>query len=123
MADTALHTIPGTILFDGDRSRAGYHLNMFCMSLMQAHNRDAFKADEARYLDGFPLSEAQRRAVLDRDWNAMLRLGGNVYFTAKIAATDGWPVARMSAAMAGLALDEYTKMMLAGGRPRSEQGA
>jgi protocatechuate 4,5-dioxygenase, alpha chain len=116
MPDKALYDIPGTTLFDGDMSRAGYHLNMFCMSLMDADNRAAFKADEAGYLDRFPLSEEQRAAILGRRWNDMLRLGGNVYYTAKLAATDGWPVARMSAAMAGLQLEEYTRMMVAGGR-------
>ena len=37
--------IPGTYVFDGRRSRAGYHLNMFCMTLNEAANRDAFTAD------------------------------------------------------------------------------
>jgi hypothetical protein len=47
--------IPGTYVFDADRSRRGYHLNMFCMSLMKAENRKAFKDDEPKYLDkNFP---------------------------------------------------------------------
>jgi protocatechuate 4,5-dioxygenase alpha chain len=116
VTDSSLYEIPGTTLFDSNMSRAGYHLNMFCMSLMRAESRTAFKADEPRYLDRFPMTEKQRAAVLDRRWNDMLRLGGNIYYVAKIAATDGWPVARMSAAMAGLTLDEYTEMMVAGGR-------
>ena len=45
--------IPGTFVFDAERSRQGYHLNMFCMSLMKAENRKAFKADEAEYLKRF----------------------------------------------------------------------
>jgi protocatechuate 4,5-dioxygenase alpha subunit len=67
----------------------GFHLNQFCMSLMKADNRAAFKADERAYLDRWPMSEAQKQAVLSRDWNGMIALGGNIYFTAKIAATDG----------------------------------
>jgi protocatechuate 4,5-dioxygenase alpha chain len=108
--------IPGTILFDGAMSRTGYHLNMFCMSLMTADNRDAFKADEAAYLNQFPLTEAQRAAILGRRWNDMLSLGGNVYYMAKLAATDGLSVAHMSAAMAGLSPEDYVRMMVAGGR-------
>src|SRR5882762_9726340 len=76
--------IPGTTLFDAQRSRQGYHLNMFCMSLMKADNRAAFKADEAAYLQKFPLSPEQRTAVLERDWNGMIALGGNIYSLAKL---------------------------------------
>ena len=80
--------IPGTFVFDADRSRQGYHLNMFCMSLMKAENRKAFKANEADYLDRFPLTPEQREAILERNYNRMLELGGNIYFTAKLGATD-----------------------------------
>jgi protocatechuate 4,5-dioxygenase, alpha chain len=116
VADKAFYQIPGTTVFDGEKSRAGYHLNMFCMSLMNPENRAMFKADEAEYLSRRPLTDAQRAAVLARDWNEMLRLGGNVYYTAKLAASDGWPVARMSARMAGMELSEYNKIMVSGGR-------
>ena len=109
--------IPGTLVFDARRSRQGYHLNMFCMSLMKAENREAFRADEAKYLDRFPLSEAQRRAVLARDWNGMLREGGNIYFTAKIAATDGLSFQQVAAMMTGMTQQQYAQMMLNGGRP------
>jgi protocatechuate 4,5-dioxygenase alpha chain len=118
--------IPGTIVFDGRRSRAGYHLNMFCMSLMRADNRAAFKAGEAAYLGRYPMSEAQRSAVLARDWNRMLELGGNIYFTAKLGATDGHSFRHLAAVMTGSTQDDYAKMMLAGGRPvegnRSKSG-
>src|SRR5262245_54563470 len=70
--------IPGTFVFDGRRSRQGYWLNMFCMSLRDEANREAFRADEAKYLDGFAVTDEQRRAILDRDWLRMLELGGNV---------------------------------------------
>jgi protocatechuate 4,5-dioxygenase alpha chain len=109
--------IPGTYVFDAERSRMGYHLNMFCMSLRHAHNREAFKADEAAYLDGFPMTAAQREAVLDRKWNEMLRLGGNIYYTSKLAATDGITFLDLAAIMTGLSSAEYRRMMLAGGRP------
>jgi protocatechuate 4,5-dioxygenase alpha chain len=113
MAQSGFDDIPGTFVFDSERSRRGYHLNM---SLMTADNRAAFKADEAGYLDRFPMTAAQRDAVLNRRWNAMLELGGNVYYTIKLAATDGMPVAHMSAAMAGMEPRAYTEMMVAGGR-------
>lgn len=109
--------IPGTIVFDAERSREGYHLNMFCMSLMQAENRQAFKADEAAYLDRFPMTPEQRRAILDRDWNEMLRLGGNIYFTSKLGATDGLSFQQIAAKMSGSTQAEYAQMMLNGGRP------
>jgi protocatechuate 4,5-dioxygenase alpha chain len=86
------------------------------MSLMKPGNREAFKADERAYLDRYRMTEAQKRAVLDRDWNGMIALGGNIYFTAKIAATDGLSFRQIAAAMSGVSEAEYAQMMLDGGR-------
>lgn len=112
----AFKDIPGTVVFDATQSRLGYHLNMFCMSLMKAENRTAFKADERAYLQTFPMSEAQRQAVLDRDYNRMISLGGNIYFLAKIGATDGHSFQNLASKMSGVPEDEYRAMMVAGGR-------
>src|SRR5579864_3861723 len=108
--------IPGTFVFDADRSRQGYHLNMFCMSLMKEENRKAFKANEAEYLNRFPMTAEQREAILKRDFNRMLELGGNIYFTAKLGATDGHSFQHMAAVMTGSTQEDYAKMMLTGGR-------
>ena len=120
--------IPGTFVFDAERSRQGYGINMFCMSLMKAENREAFKANEAKYLgDRFPqLTQAQREAILKRQYNRMLELGGNIYFTAKLGATDGHSFQHLAALMTGMTQEDYAAMMLAGGRPvegnRSKSG-
>ena len=116
MTEKPYHDIPGTTVFDAEQSRLGYHLNMFCMSLMKAANREAFKADEPGYLAGWPMTEAQKQAVLDRDWNGMIALGGNIYFTSKIAATDGLSFQQVAAMMSGVTQPEYAQMMLQGGR-------
>ena len=116
MIEEAYHDIPGTIVFDAEQSRRGYHLNMFCMSLMKDENRKAFKADETSYLDRFSLTPAQRKAVLARDWNGMLAEGGNIYFTSKLAATDGLSFQQIAAIMTGSTQEGYAAMMLAGGR-------
>ena len=108
--------LPGTVVFDADQARKGYHLNMFCMSLMKAENRAAFKKDERAYLDNWTMTEAQKQAILKRDWNEMLQLGGNIYFTAKIAATDGLSFQQIAAMMTGKTQAEYADMMLKGGR-------
>ena len=108
--------IPGTTVFTAARSRQGYHLNQFCMSLMKADNRAAFKADERAYLDLWKMTEAQKQAVLDRDYNAMIGLGGNVYFLAKIFATDGKSFQYAAGLMTGMSQEDYAAMMLAGGR-------
>ena len=108
--------IPGTTIFDAEQSRLGYHLNQFCMSLMQAENRARFKADERAYLDHWPMSEAQKQAVLARDLNECIRLGGNIYFLAKIGATDGKSFQQMAGSMTGMSEDEYRAMMISGGR-------
>jgi protocatechuate 4,5-dioxygenase, alpha chain len=108
--------IPGTFIFDAERSRQGYHLNMFCMSLMKDENRKAFKANEMAYLNQFPMTQEQREAVLERNWNRMLELGGNIYFTAKLGATDGLSFQQVAAVMTGSTQQDYAEMMLRGGR-------
>ncbi|WP_368641593.1 protocatechuate 4,5-dioxygenase subunit alpha [Castellaniella ginsengisoli] len=108
--------VPGTTIFDADQSRKGYHLNQFCMSLMKAENRERFRADERAYLDEWPMTEAQKQAVLARDLNRCLELGGNIYFLAKVGATDGRSFQYMAASMTGMSQEEYAAMMLAGGR-------
>ncbi|MGA8616072.1 MAG: protocatechuate 4,5-dioxygenase subunit alpha [Xanthobacteraceae bacterium] len=108
--------IPGTFVFDAERSRQGYGINMFCMSLMKDENRRAFKANEAEYLKRFNLTPEQTEAVLKRDYNRMLELGGNIYFTAKLGAADGHSFQHLAAVMTGSSQDEYAKMMLGGGR-------
>ena len=114
--DKPYKTVPGTTLFDTDQARVGYHLNQFCMSLMKAENRLRFKADEAAYLDEWPMSEEQKQAVLARDYNRMIAAGGNIYFLAKIFSTDGLSFQYAAATMTGMSQQEYAQMMLAGGR-------
>ena len=108
--------IPGTFVFDAERSRQGFGINMFCMSLLKDENRKAFKADEAEYLKKFNLTPEQTDAILKRDYNRMLELGGNIYFTAKLGATDGHSFQHLAAVMTGSTQQDYAGMMLGGGR-------
>ncbi|MET0307344.1 MAG: protocatechuate 4,5-dioxygenase subunit alpha [Sphingomonas sp.] len=108
--------IPGTRVFIAARARQGYHLNQFAMSLMQAGNRERWKADEAAYLDQWPMTPEQKAAVLARDYNRLLDLGGNIYFMAKIFSTDGQSFLQAVSTMSGMSLEDYAAMMLAGGR-------
>jgi len=108
--------IPGTIVFDSDMARAGYHANQFCMSLMRPENRQRFRADERAYLDEWPMTEPQKQAILDRDYLGLQQLGGNVYYFAKIFFTDKKSVAYGSSTMAGMTEKDYMQMMIDGGR-------
>jgi len=112
--------IPGTRVYTAARARKGYHLNQFCMSLMKPENRARWKADEAAYLADWPLSDDQRAAVLARDYNRLLDLGGNIYFLAKVFSTDGLSFVQAVSTMTGMSVADYQAMMLAGGR--SPQG-
>ena len=109
--------IPGTTVFDADQSRIGYHLNQFCVSLMKAPNRERFLADQRAYLDEWPMTEEQKLAVLSRDYNRMIRAGGNIYFLAKLLATDGNSFQFGAASMTGMTQADYAEMMIKGGRP------
>jgi len=108
--------VPGTTVFDADQSRRGYWLNQFCVSLMKAENRDRFKNDEDWYLDQWAMTEEQKQSVRDRDMNRMISLGGNIYFLAKIGATDGMSFQQMAASMTGMTEQQYRDMMIGGGR-------
>jgi len=108
--------IPGTFVFDADRARVGYHLNQFCISLGKGPAREAFRADPEAHMAKFPMTEEQRQSVRDRDWNRMLELGGNVYYTAKLAANDGLSFQQLAALMTGMSQEGYRDMMLNGGR-------
>ena len=108
--------VPGTTIFDAEQSRKGYWLNQFCMSLMKADNRARFKANEQAYLDEWAMTEEQKQAVLSRDLNRCIKAGGNIYFLAKIGATDGKSFQQMAGSMTGMTEDEYRQMMVSGGR-------
>ena len=108
--------IPGTIIFDAEQSRKGYWLNQFCTSLMQAANRERFRADERAYLDEWPMTESQKQAVLERDLNRCMELGGNIYFLARIGATDGKSFQQIAGSMTGMSEQAYRDMMMSGGR-------
>src|SRR6202044_1726569 len=105
--DKAFTEIPGTTVFDAEQSRKGYHLNQFCMSLMKAENRARFKADEAAYLEEWPMTPEQRRSVIARDYNRLISLGGNIFFLAKIFSTDGKSVQHAVCTMTGMSQEQY----------------
>ena len=115
--DRNYSNIPGTYVFDSHHSMQGYHLNMFCMSLNKAENREKFSESEEAYLDQYPLTPEQRTAVLKRDWIGMLRLGGNIYYTFKIAIFDGLSMQEVGGMMSGVSKEDFQKMMIDGGRP------
>ena len=112
----AFKKIPGTVIFDATQSRIGYHLNMFAMSLMKEANRTSFKADENTYLKQFPMTDEQHQAVRERNYNQMIQLGGNIYFLAKIGATDGHSFQKLASLMTGMPEESYRQLMIAGGR-------
>lgn len=111
-----LEDIPGTRVFTAQRARKGYWINQFAMSLMKAENRERFKADQKAYLDEWQISDEAKAAVLARDYNALLDLGGNVYFLSKLFSTDGLPFAEAVSTMTDMSWPEYREMMMQGGR-------
>ncbi|MFK7958613.1 MAG: protocatechuate 4,5-dioxygenase subunit alpha [Lysobacterales bacterium] len=111
-----LEDIPGTRVYTAKRARQGYWINQFAMSLMKAENRERWKADEKAYLADWPMTDEQRQSILDRDYNQMLELGGNIYFLAKVFSTDGLSFLQAVSTMTGMSVEDYQAMMIAGGR-------
>jgi protocatechuate 4,5-dioxygenase alpha chain len=112
----AAFDIPGTRVYTTERARQGYWVNQFCMSLMKPENRERWRADERKYLEDWPMTEAQEEAVLARDYNRLLDLGGNIYYLAKVFSTDGLSFLQAVSTMTGMSVEGYQNMMLAGGR-------
>ncbi|MEZ5945570.1 MAG: protocatechuate 4,5-dioxygenase subunit alpha [Hyphomonas sp.] len=108
--------IPGTRVYTAKRARQGYWLNQFAMSLMKPENRKRWLADEKAYLADWKMTDEQKEAVLARDYNRLLDLGGNIYYLAKIFSTDGLSFVQAVSTMTGMSVDEYKAMMMAGGR-------
>ena len=108
--------IPGTIVFDSDQAARGYHLNQFCISLRLEPNRDAYKEDREAYIDQFPMTPKQREAALNQEWNLLLELGGNIYYTSKLAAYHGINFQGLAGLMTGMGSTNYRAMMVSGGR-------
>ena len=117
MTEKPYDDIPGTFVFDADRSREGYWLNQFCISLRLEKNRQAFRDDPEGHMARFAMTEDQKQAVRDRAWNRLLELGGNIYYTSKLAAFDGIVFQDLAAMMSHMSRDDYRKMMVEGGRP------
>jgi len=111
--------VPGTYVLDSRQYRRGYALNMFLMSLNKADCRKEFAKDEQAYLSKFKITQAQKEAVLEREYLEMLKLGANVYYAFKLVSHDKLPPQVMYGKMSDpqLSFDEFQKMMLEGGRP------
>jgi protocatechuate 4,5-dioxygenase alpha chain len=108
--------IPGTRVYTAARARKGYHINQFAMSLMKPENRERFRADEKAYLDEWKISDEGKAALLARDYNTLLDLGGNVYFLSKLFSADGLSFAEAVSTMTDMTFPEYREMMMQGGR-------
>ncbi|MDO8378002.1 protocatechuate 4,5-dioxygenase subunit alpha [Phenylobacterium sp.] len=102
-------------VFDGAMAQRGYGLNKMCFSFNEAANREAFLADEEAYERRFGLTDAQRRAVADRDVLALLAEGGNIYYLAKLAGILGLNVQDLGAQQTGVTVEAFKAKLLAAG--------
>ncbi|MCR9214437.1 MAG: protocatechuate 4,5-dioxygenase subunit alpha [Proteobacteria bacterium] len=107
--------IPGTIVFDGEQAMKGYALNKMCYSFNEEANREAFKVDEDAYCEKFEITDAQRAAVKKRDVLALLNLGGNIYYLAKLTGMFGLNMQDIGAQQSGVTLEEFKAKLLAAG--------
>ncbi|USG62229.1 protocatechuate 4,5-dioxygenase subunit alpha [Sneathiella marina] len=107
--------ISGTLIFDGNMAMKGYALNKMCFSFNSAENRDAFKANEDAYCDQYEITDAQRAAVKSRDVLELLKLGGNIYYLAKLTGMFGLNMQDIGAQQSGVSLDEFKAKLLAAG--------
>ncbi|CAE6932498.1 protocatechuate 4,5-dioxygenase subunit alpha [Vibrio sp. B1FLJ16] len=108
--------VEGTIFFDGDMARKGYGLNKMCFSFNEAKAREEFVEDEMAYCDRFGLTEAQKKAVHDRDVLKLIEEGGNIYYLAKFAGLLGMNMQDIGALQTGMSLEEFKQKLVDAGR-------
>ena len=100
-------SIPGSYVFDGKMASSAYELNKLLYSLNHEENRAAFDADPEAYSGKFDLTSEQREALVNIDLVSVLRLGGNIYYTAKLAVPRGMTMQDTGAAFQGITRDEF----------------
>jgi protocatechuate 4,5-dioxygenase, alpha chain len=108
--------VPGTPIFDGQSSRRGLRMNKMFMSFRDEANRTRFLADEAAYCQEHGLTPEQQQAVIDRDWAAMIDLGGSIFYVYKLAMIDGRSMQYLGGVFTGMSEDDFVAAMRAGGR-------
>lgn len=101
--------IAGTTVFTGARSRQGYRINKFAMSLTDPANRNAFRADERAYMGRLGLTEPEMELVAKRDWKGLVAAGGNIYVLIKVGGAVGQNLLHMGAQMRGESFDDFMK--------------
>jgi protocatechuate 4,5-dioxygenase alpha chain len=99
--------LAGTMVFTGERSRAGYRVNRMAMTLTDAGKRADFVADEQGYMRGMGLTDAEIDMVRRRDWKSMLEAGSSIYLLIKIAGAVGQTLQQVGAHTAGMTVEEY----------------
>jgi protocatechuate 4,5-dioxygenase alpha subunit len=84
-----------------------YWLNRAFNALNDPANRTRWQEDRAAYLDDFPLSDADRKLVLDGDWPGCVDAGASIYTLTKVGATTGESLLQMGAQMRGQDIDAF----------------
>ncbi|WP_191601355.1 protocatechuate 3,4-dioxygenase [Marinomonas algicola] len=104
--------IPGTYVFDGQRANSAFNLNKMAFSLNDAANRDEFAADMDAYCRRFNVTDEQRKAVVEGNFLEMLRLGGNIYYLAKLATFHGLNMQDAGASFHNITTEEFKQILL-----------
>ena len=113
--------IPGTYVFDGQRSHSAYAVNKMLFSFNHQENRDEFDRNPEAYAVKFGLPDEQRKALLDGDFLTLLRMGANIYFMAKLAVPRGVSVQDVGALFQGITTEEFKANLAKNGEGLEEK--
>ena len=102
-----LRPIPDTTIFDLRLSRRGQRLNKLCAALCSPQEREAFKRDEESFMARFGLSEPEKQLIRQRDFQALIEAGTNIYFLLKIGSVTGSGLYKMGAQMRGESYEQF----------------
>ncbi len=117
----AYEDIPGTYVFDGKTSHAGYALNKLLFSFNHEENRQEFDRDEEAYATKYGVTDKQKEALLNGDFLGLMRMGANIYYLAKLAVPRGVSVQDTGAAFQGITTEEFKANLAKNGEGLEEK--
>ena len=104
-----IESLPGTYLFDLERSAKALRLNRFLHDLIDPVKRALFKEDPEAAFEQAGLSEEERAMVRSLDWRALIRYGARFFTLEKLGRVSGVSNPAMVAHMRGETLEEFLK--------------
>jgi protocatechuate 4,5-dioxygenase alpha chain len=122
MTSYKMREVEGTTHFDGEMATKGFNFNKMCYSFNNEENRQSFLNDVEAYMDQYQLTDDFKQALRDKDLNQLLKLGGSIYYMAKLAGIFGWNMQVIGGMQTGRTTEEFQAYLESQGRGKTTNG-